>query len=271
MLPTVEGLDKTTYWYLKLSSKFSQGRILIELLLSALQRARFGFDCCYILMTNPVCKSIHLIYFCHFGFLFTVSQFLKCAGSEAVWEVGCNAAGSVAVRKRATQKTQEREFSVHWNVCPSCPGTWLKLLLHLSMTQKIWLPFTGDKSLWYSYCFLEQDGSKTMLTRNPHQSPLENLIRKPQVKRGVIKRIVQDPYPVFQSSDQIYVFLKDFADQFLTSGYNSKYQGCFQLSPPPSMKFSCNLPLENLSPGALWGMRFFSIILSPFTRSYFEV
>ncbi|CAM6108735.1 unnamed protein product [Calypogeia fissa] len=78
----------------------------------------------------------------------------------------------------------------------------------------------GSSSFTGMFVQVARDGSKTMLTRNPHQSPLENLIRKPQVKRGVIKRIVQDPHPVFQSSDQIYVLLKDFADQFLTSGYN---------------------------------------------------
>ncbi|KAG6548875.1 hypothetical protein Mapa_009637 [Marchantia paleacea] len=75
-------------------------------------------------------------------------------------------------------------------------------------------PFSG------MFVRVAQDGTKTILTRTPHQSPLENLQRKPQIKRGPVKRVVPENHLLRPTNDHLQVLLKDFVTEFLASGYN---------------------------------------------------
>ncbi|BFI31474.1 hypothetical protein AXG93_4530s1190 [Marchantia polymorpha subsp. ruderalis] len=75
-------------------------------------------------------------------------------------------------------------------------------------------PFSG------MFVRVAQDGTKTILTRTPHQSPLENLQRKPQIKRGPVKRVVPENHLLRPTNDHLQVLLKDFVTDFLASGYN---------------------------------------------------
>ncbi|KAL3694777.1 hypothetical protein R1sor_008428 [Riccia sorocarpa] len=80
-------------------------------------------------------------------------------------------------------------------------------------------PFSG------MFVRVAQDGTKTILTRTPHQSPLEDVLRKPQIRRGPIKRVVAENAAVQPTSDHLQVLLKEFVNQLLASGYNILMQG----------------------------------------------
>lgn len=67
-----------------------------------------------------------------------------------------------------------------------------------------------------------QDGSKTMVTRNPYQSPLDNLFQKPEIKRGQVKKVASDLPVHVPSNSTVCSMLKVFADQLLEGNYNCK-------------------------------------------------
>ncbi|XP_024382213.2 uncharacterized protein [Physcomitrium patens] len=65
-----------------------------------------------------------------------------------------------------------------------------------------------------------KDGSKTMVTRNPYQSPLDNLFQKPEIKRGQVKKVASDLPVHVPSNSTVCSMLKVFADQLLEGNYN---------------------------------------------------
>ncbi|KAL2632945.1 hypothetical protein R1flu_004424 [Riccia fluitans] len=104
-------------------------------------------------------------------------------------------------------------------------------------------PFSG------MFVRVAQDGSKTIVTRTPHQSPLEDVLRKPQIKRGPIKRVIADNTAVHPIDDNLQVQLKDFVSQFLASGYNVLMQS-----------IKDDLRRERPSNGTLDSVNFFQVV-----------
>ncbi|KAG0582042.1 hypothetical protein KC19_3G029100 [Ceratodon purpureus] len=65
-----------------------------------------------------------------------------------------------------------------------------------------------------------KDGSKTIITRNPYQSPLDNLFQKPEIKRGLVKKVATDLPLHVPSNSTVCAMLRGFADQLLEGNYN---------------------------------------------------
>lgn len=65
-----------------------------------------------------------------------------------------------------------------------------------------------------------KDGSKTIITRNPYQSPLDDLFQKPEIKRGHVKRVATDLPLHVPSNSTVCAMLRGFADQLLEGNYN---------------------------------------------------
>lgn len=79
-------------------------------------------------------------------------------------------------------------------------------------------------TLKFDICFgihgFLKDGSKTIITRNPYQSPLDNLFQRPEIKRGLVKKVATDLPMHVRSNSSVCSMLRGLADQLLEGNYN---------------------------------------------------
>lgn len=141
---------------------------------------------------------------------------------------------SVKLISSVTGTERKREGTMQETKCseglPSCK---VRRHVHSSRSGRILIVFTlatpceRTVHAWalptsILYACNVQDGSTGML-RDPFQSPLESMARRPQVRRGPVKKVAEDVQHFPTQNTCLLAHLKDLADQFLSSGYNSRF------------------------------------------------